>query len=693
MKSPRRRVPRLSFALLFALALVVSFSALSDAPPARKLDLDDLARLVRVSDPQPSPDGRSVVLVVSRVNAAENRHDANLVLVDVASGATRVLTRDRRGVRHPRFSPSGDRLAFLAQVGSGKDAAAQLFVLPMNGGDALRLTNLTRGVSHFAWRPDGKALAFAAPDEPKDPKAAEKGEDAFEIENGDFLLAAAPAPVHVWLVNAEGGDARRLTSGAWSLHVAPPPSAPPSPLSFSPDGKSLLLTAQPSPWTGDTDRTQIRRLDIESGKLEPFTGRSAWERFATFSPDGSKVAHWYPRGGEPSQVNEIVVAPASGGEGRSATAPLDRMLYLSRWMPDSKALLVGGNDQTRVSLWLQPLDGAATRLDLGRLSPSGTFGVDANVGAKGEIFFVASEPSRPAELYLLPAPGAPVRRLTDFNAEVAARALGKTERVTWKTHDGFTADGVVTFPPHFTEGKRHPLVLVVHGGPRAASLETFGLVPQLLAARGYLVFEPNYRGSDNLGNAFMKAITGDPGEGPGRDVMAGLAELKKRPYVDGARVGVSGWSYGGFMTTWLLGHYGGWKAAVAGASVTDWVDQYTLSDVNVRVRHALGGSPYAGATALDAPRKKGASVYVEGSPITNAAKIRTPTLVLSDTGDARVPITQSYKLFRALKDNGVPTKFVAFPVSGHSPSDPAREKEMRKRWLAWLDEWMGAAER
>jgi len=310
------------------------------------------------------------------------------------------------------------------------------------------------------------------------------------------------------------------------------------------------------------------------------------------------------------------------------------------------------------------------------VSPASSFWVDVNVGRDGAIAFVGSDPVRPAELYYMASASTPPRRLTDVNREVAALALGKTEVIEWQS-DGFAHNGVLTYPPDFSPGRKYPLVLIIHGGPRSASLENFGAPAQIAAAHGWVVFQPNYRGSDQLGNAYQRAISNDAGDGPGRDVMAGLASVKTRGFVDESRVAVSGWSYGGYMTVWLLGHYPGWRVAVAGAAVTDWVDQYDLNDGNVGVANSFGGSPWTG---------KLMEAYREQSPITYAAKIRTPTLVMSNTGDFRVTITQSYKLYHALKDNGVETKFIAYPIPGHNASDPVRQRDVQRRWMEWIEQ-------
>ena len=226
------------------------------------------------------------------------------------------LTHDRKGVSHPRWSPSGDRLAFLAADGAGKDAKTQIFVLPMAGGEAQKVTSAPTGVQHFAWRPDGKAFAYAAEDERPNKAEIEKGNDLFEVGSDSLYVSEAAMPVHVWLVPAEGGEAKRLTSGAWSLPAALPPSPPSSPLSWSPDGKSLAFVRVETPHSGDNDAATVRVLDVESGAIRALTGKTHFEGFPVFSPDGSKISYWCPRDRDPNNVNDIHVTPAAGRRGR-----------------------------------------------------------------------------------------------------------------------------------------------------------------------------------------------------------------------------------------------------------------------------------------------------------------------------------------------------------------------------------------
>jgi dipeptidyl aminopeptidase/acylaminoacyl peptidase len=668
------------FPPLLVVLLIAGFALYQPvSADTRRIELSDYAKITSVSDPQISPDGATIVFVVSRTNLEQDRYDRELVLMDIATGKQHVLTYERKAAGSPRWSPNGDRLAFVAVDGTGKDAKPQVYILPMTGGEARKITDAPNGVEQFAWRPNGEDLAYVASDEPGNKKEMEKHHDAFEVGDNDFLATEAALPSHIWILPAVGGKAKRLTSGAWSLPKSAPPSSPASPISWSPDGKWLLFTRQEHPHQGDADLTTLEVLNVATGEIRKLTRHEKFESFGLFSPDGSRVAYWYPRDGDPNNENEIFLTETAGGDGVDVTRSIDRCVLRAIWMPDGNSLLVGGHDGTQTSLWLQPLNGPAKKLPLGDISPSWLFWVDAFVGRKGEIAFTGSTPREPSELYYMASANDAPKRLTNFNQEIAALALGKAENFQWKGPDGFEEDGVIVYPPDFRKDRKYPLVMIIHGGPQASSTTQFNFLSQLMATHGYVVFSPNYRGSDNLGNAYQRAIWNDAGDGPGRDVMAGIEALKKLGFVDENKIGVTGWSYGGYMTSWLIGHYQIWKAAMAGAPVTDTFDEYNLSDGNVGDRYAFKGSPYLEDNLKD---------YRAQSPITYAAQMKTPTLIMHDTGDARVTISQGYSLYHALKDNGVPVKFIAFPVAGHFPSDPVRQMDVMRYWVDWMVQYL-----
>jgi Tol biopolymer transport system component len=382
---------------------------------AARFGIEHVGRIVRLTDPQLAPDGKSIAIVVSRTNYEEDRYDPELVLIDVATHAQRVLTHDRRGLAQARWSPDGARIAFLASV----DGKTQIFVMPMSGGDSWQITKSPTGIQQFAWRPGTRnEIAFVATDDVPKVAGEERHNRSFEIQNNHYLLQEAPRPAHVWLVSADGkGTARKLTSGAWTLPVSLPPSAPSSPLSWSPDGKRLAIVKVVSPYTGDSDKSAIQLLDVESGELHALTTRTRNETQPLFSPDGSHIAHWYPRDGETKNVNEIYVGPATGGDTASVTRSVDRNVQRAMWMPDGKSLLVSANDGTTTGLWVQPIDGRPRRIELGKIVATAPFWLDASMGSAGELAFTGSEPERPAELYYLASPSAVPQRITDFNRE------------------------------------------------------------------------------------------------------------------------------------------------------------------------------------------------------------------------------------------------------------------------------------
>lgn len=340
-------------------------------------------------------------------------------------------------------------------------------------------------------------------------------------------------------------------------------------------------------------------------------------------------------------------------------------------------MLLTGEKGTQTVIWRQPLNGNAIQLDLGNINPkNGSISVSKN----GIVAFTGSTPSHPAELYVLTSLHAKPNRLTDFNKFVGSLNLSKVKTINWKGPDGFYEDGVLNYPVNYQAGIKYPLVLVIHGGPEGASTVRFSVLPQLLAAHGFFVFQPNYRGSINLGDAYQHAIFRNTGEGPGKDVMAGLKKVEQLGIIDTNRIGVSGWSYGGYMTSWLNGYYPNkWKAAVEGAALNDWVMDYTIAFYQTDDLYFFGGSPWV---------KQYWKIWREQSPIVYAQYVKAPTLIMGDAGDPNVPIVNSYEMYHALLDNGVHTEFYVYPVDTHFPHDIVRRTDIFKRWINWMVKYL-----
>ncbi len=629
--------------------------------------LKDLRKLVRISSPRISPDGKQVAFIATRPDWKNDKTKQEIDLVQVANGAARSLTFQRKGLSFLRWSPNGKQLAFLAYDPQTKKT--QLFVMPMDGGDAVRITSSKTGVDAYAWSPNGKQFAFIAQDTVPHPKAIKHHDDAFRVTDNNYMVRAAVQPWHLWVVPAKGGKAKQLTNGKWSLGTDQGSMSAPV---WTANGKAVVVCKFPTVWEGDAWHSVLTSVAVPSGKTKTVvTDQGAFQPL--FAPDGKSLAFLRPRNGD--QNNGFAVYVKQNGKIRDVTAALDRNINNFVWLPGGKAMLLLAEKGTREVMWEQPVDGTAKLLNMGKVMPGG----QVSVSKTGEIAFTASTASHPSELYIMKSVNSRPHRLTNLNAFVDSLAIAKNETVRWKL-DGFHEDGVLTYPVHFEKGKKYPLVLVIHGGPEGASTVRFSPLVQLLAAQGFLVFQPNYRGSINLGDAYQHAIYRNTGKGPGEDVMAGLKTVEGMGIVNKSLIGVTGWSYGGYMTSWLIGNYPDvWKAAVSGAALNDWVMDYTIAYYQTGDLYFFGGSPWV---------KRYWKIWREQSPIEYALRVKAPTLIMGDAGDPNVPIVNSYEMFHALRDNGVPVEFYVYPANTHFPHDIVRATDVYRRWVGWMVKYL-----
>lgn len=658
-----------SFFAVGAAALVGFIGCGTACAAQRAFTFPDLRNLVSLSDPQVSPDGREVVVVVTTQEWHTDKAKHEIDLIDVATGAMRPLTRYRTDVASPRWSPDGKRLAFIAMdtTSAAPEKYGQVFVLPMDGGDAQRVTQARRDVVSFCWSPDGKTIAYIAADVPANEKAIKAHDDGFKVTENNFTVRAALTPSHLWVVPSTGGAAKRLTEGQFSLDTDQQDAAPEP--AWSPDGRTLAFSHFPDPYWALSYQSVIDSVPATGGTPATLVSQEG-ATMLSYAPVGNAFAFTRPRAGD--ENNGTAVYVEEDGRTLDATRLLARNIDFYSWLPDGRNLLLVGQDGTHSVMWQQPVGGSAKALDLAGIDIAGR----PSVASNGVIAFIGDTASHADELYVMTSPGASPRRLTDVNGFLDSLALGRVAGIDWQGPNGFREDGVLTYPLGFERGHAYPLVLVIHGGPEGGSTERFSPLAQLLAAAGFLVFEPNYRGSTNLGDAYQHAIYRDTGDGPGKDVMAGLAAVEKLRIVDRQRIGVSGWSYGGYMTDWLSGHYPlAWKAAVSGAALNDWVMDYTIAYYQQGDAYFFGSAPWAG---------RDSQIWRAQSPIAYARNVKAPTLVMGDVGDPNVPLVNSYEWYHALRDNGVQVEFYAYPVDSHFPGDIVRRTDVFRRWVDWM---------
>lgn len=634
---------------------------------------DDFRLFVDLGSPAIEPGGTTAALVVSRTVWSKDTRENDLVAVNLATRAQRTLVANREGLGSPAYSPDGSLLAFLASSGKGKDARNEIFVMPANGGTARQVTQSATGIDDFAWRPDGEGFAFAASDPNPKKIGAERFRDSFVFTTEPITAFSAPKPDHLFVVPLKGGSARQLTYGASSD----------ADISWAPDGKSITFTRYADAILNDQDASHVAIVDLGSKRVRALTGRTMRESEPMYSPDGKNIAYFYTGGDSQVALTQIFVTTLQGGAGREITGSIDRSIGTAAWTSDSRSLIVSAPDGLTNALYRVSLDRHVDRIDPGDVTPgiplSTTGGAEqpdllGAIARNGTVAFVGTSTAQPPELFAL-TPGKPAMRVSDFNAALERFRWLPAHEVTFPTTTGVTGNGLLYLPPGYNPHRTFPTVVYIHGGPGDPTLRTFDYWAQLMAARGWLVLRPNYRGSPNLGYLYQHSILYDPEDGPGKDIVAALNAVRARGIVDSSRIGVSGWSYGGIMTSWLISKYHFWRAAVSGASVNDWITDYGTADDSGEDVALMHGSPFVGDNA---------EAWRRISAISYAADVTTPVLILSDVGDNRDPFATSSMYWRALRDNGKDATLRVWPIAGHFPDDPVRIADIYRYWIDYI---------
>ncbi|MBV8067277.1 MAG: S9 family peptidase [Candidatus Eremiobacteraeota bacterium] len=640
------------------------------------LQIGDMARIVDLEEPAIAPTGNRIALIAIAQDLAHASYVNSLLLVDAQSGHMRRVVQGH-DVAVPRWSPDGKGLLYLAHPPG--ESPRQLFERLSNG-VTIQLTHSRGDVIDAAWSPDGREIAYVAADPPE-------RQPYFFAGNNDYTATALTPPDHLWLVPAAGGPSRRLTSGSWTIAPTDPGGIFSPQIAWTHDGRRLTYTRVENTFSGDSERSTLWQVNVATRVSQKVGTHSELDLSPNYSPDGTRLTYWYALGGDFNAEN--TVRTTSGASDSRLAPDLDRNIGGSLWYPDSRHLLFCASDGTQNALWRTDLTGNVVRMPMGDLHAvcdpysDATFdsGIAADIARDGSIAFLATSAKSARELYYIARGTSAPRQLTHLNAFVSSVTTGAMTELNWTGPGGFAEDGVVTDPPGARADAKYPIVVLIHGGPGEASTRDFVWedwpLAQMIASHGYVVLQPNYRGSDNLGNAYMTAIVHDTVVGPSSDILAGLDALERRGDTDPSRVAVCGWSYGGELTSWLIGHDHRWRAAVSGAAVNSEFDEYNLSTSNVQDRYPLGTSPYT---------DDGERIYGENSPITYYRQITTPTLIWATTQDPVVPITQSYALYHAMNDNHIPVRFAVFPASTHGPADPRQTAELTTLWLGWLDQ-------
>jgi dipeptidyl aminopeptidase/acylaminoacyl peptidase len=656
------------------------------AADKRPLEVEDLFRIQRVSDPQLSPDGRWVAFVVTVVNKAENTTDSDVWLVPAEGGEPRQLTRSPKHDRHPRWAPDSRQLVFE----SNRSGTFQLYVLSLEGGEPRQLTSIATEATQPVWSPEGSHIAFVSAVFPEfsakpfpesdalnQQRLAEREQSKVKARLITQLLYrhwdswVDGRRQHLFVVPAAGGQPRDLTPGDRDAVPTSSTFSAGDDFDFSPDGKELAYTATPTPareeaWLTNHD---LYAVDIASGERRPLTTNPAADTFPRYSPDGRYLAYRaQERPGFESDRWQLLLLDRRTGQTRSLTQALDTSVEAFVWAPDSRTIYFEAQDKALQPLWAVAVaDGAVRKV----CDPA--VNVSPSVDRAGRLAFLRQSLSRPAEVFVLDH-GSQARPLTRFNDALFAQIeLTPPESVWFDGADGTPVQMWVIKPPGFRPERQYPLVFWVHGGPQGAFLDSWSYRwnAQLWAAQGYVVALPNPRGSTGFGQKFTDQITRDWGGKVFVDLMNGLAWLERQPFIDTHRMAAAGASFGGYMMNWFQGHTDKFKTLVTHCGVFNFHHMYGATD-EIWFDEWEHGIPW------ETPD------FDRHSPHRYAANFKTPNLIIHNELDFRVPLTEGLSLFTTLQRKGVPSKLLYFPDEGHWVQKPLNSELWHRTVFDWL---------
>jgi dipeptidyl aminopeptidase/acylaminoacyl peptidase len=636
------------------LAVIVSVAAVAGAAPAgRGLTPEDVAGLPQVSDPRLSPAGDRVAFVVTQLRAPRERASSVwLVNVD-GSGLTQVSGLEQ--ARAPRWSPDGRTLAVIAPPAAGGAPLVHLY-----DPDARLLVALpeTGGAREVAFAPSGRWLAVSRVD-PETPRP-----DPVVVDE------ERPRHVRLWLVDRARTPARPLLKDDLTVWR----------FAWSPDSTRLAVLASSSPLAeGQEYGSRLLSVDVATGVARVLAERTCPQAAPAFSSDGRSVAFMAPLGAF-LERGAIHVVPAEGGPAEAVAAAHAGTFWEVAWEPGRRRLLAGVGEGARHALARVGLDGAVTHVAPMRHSLIPLWEPVWSVDAAGRRVAFLGEAETGREIWTVELEGGEPRRLTRLTAPLEREVeLGTVEAMRWTNpRDGATVEGILVSPAGAAPGARLPLVVWLHGGPAyhwglGAHVQSWAHV---LAGSGRRVLLPNFRGSTGYGQAWLTANVKDWGEGPMGDVMSGVDALVQRGLADPQRLYVGGGSYGGYLTYWIVGHTGRFRAAYLRAGISDPASGFALTDEPTFFAGYMGATPYHDP-----------EVYRRLAPLGALGAVRTPLLIVHGERDARVPLMQSQLFHAGLRARGVPTRLVVYPREGHSIAEHDHQVDHLRRVLEWYARW------
>jgi len=675
---------------LVAAALVLVTISSPLAQGKRAVTFDDVLAIKAVGGATLSPDGSQVLYTVRQWVAEKERMEARTHIWSVATnGSTpaRQITSGEKGDSQPQWSPDGKFISFISTRGAGEDVKAQVYVMRADGGEAARLTDSKENVSSYSWSPDNARIAYITTDaRSAEEEANLKKRDDERVFEGDFRYA------HIWVVAVPEGPhfsaapATRISEGT-NYTVAGAPS-------WAPDGKRFVFGAGATPMLRD-NRRDIYLANIDTKQIEKLSTNFGSDTSPRWSPDGKSIA-WtsepytgppLPDGTPPgvTMQSKLMLYDVAARSVKDVSSPaFDTDAGNPVWTAEgNRVMFVAGKRAYSEAFAYDLTSGRYTQLSSKRTMQGASISKDGRT-----IALTMDAPDSASEVYVTDPAFQTFRKLTTTNPQLAEMAQGDTEVVTWKGADGMEVEGVLLKPVGFQANRKYPTLVVAHGGPAGAYVNGFRLGGleggQVWANKGWAVFYPNPRGSTNYGEKFLQNNVNDWGGGDFKDIMTGVDALVARGIADPDKLAHIGWSYGGYMTAWVITQTTRFKAAMVGAGLTNMWSMYGTNDIPSVLISYFGGIPNAKTLPL----------YLDRSAMSHIDKVTTPTLILHGAQDERVPVGQAQELYRGLKDRGKATELVFYPREGHGFTEYYHQKDRMQRIYDWVTKYtLGAPDK
>ncbi len=625
-------------------------------------------RIIGVSSPTISPDGKWIVYTKRERNmeSEDLKTTTHIWCVQVDGTQRRQMTQGSHSCSSPSWFPDGEKIAFLSSSEKSgeteKDSSTQIFVMYRDGGEAWQLTNHEESIRSFKISPDGTKILFTARDSlSKEEKEKQKIKDDEEVVDQKFRMA------HLWVYDLKKGREDRFTEGEFTV----------SDPQWSPDSKYIAYETRPNPKVDESWNSDIWVLEVETKETHKLYENPGSDTSPRWSPDGKQIAFASdPHQGTNTWYKKLTILPPEGGKEKILLEDFDLDFSSPIWSEDGSMIYWSTGDRTTYNLFsVDMATGEVTALN-----PPEGINYQWELSDDGTRWiWVHSGPHWPGEIYTASLNLKNIRKLSDANPWLREENIkfGKVEVIKWKNSDDQWIEGILTYPADYDPQKRYPLILNPHGGPSSARIQSFSSTNQFFAGNGFMVLQPNFRGSSNYGQEFLNANRDYWGIRDYDDCMTGVDTCIEKGLADPDQLVCYGWSYGGYMSYWIVTQTDLFKAVSPGAGLPNLYSMYSTTDIPHYLAWFFG-------TPWDKEEK-----YEEHSPIRYVKNVTTPVLIMHGAEDQRVPQEQAVEFYQALRDLEKEVTFVRYPREGHGISEPRHQLDRLRRYLFFFCEHVG----